>query len=75
MLELAEQKRLSAKPCRCPHMLLLSACSVSQRLVEEAANALDNPQLVGQPLMPEEGGGTEAAQNAGSAGGGIYMGT
>eukprot|EP00878_Enallax_costatus_P016050 GHUV01016827.1.p1 GENE.GHUV01016827.1~~GHUV01016827.1.p1 ORF type:complete len:1150 (+),score=458.72 GHUV01016827.1:567-4016(+) len=47
----------------------------SMRLVEEAANALDNPLLVGQPLMPEEGGGTEAAQNAGSAGGGIYMGT
>jgi hypothetical protein len=31
---------------------------------------------VGQPLMPEEGGaGAEAAHNAGSTGGGIYMGT
>jgi hypothetical protein len=47
-----------------------------QRLIEEAITALENPLLVGQPLMPEEGGaGAEAARNAGSTGDGIYMGT
>lgn len=53
----------------------MSMLLLLQRLAEDASNALDNPLLVGQPLMPEEGAGTEAAQNAGSAGGGIYMGT
>lgn len=51
-------------------------CAVLQRLVEEAISALENPLLVGQPLMPDEGGtGAEAAQNTSSTGGGIFMGT
>lgn len=40
----------------------------------DAAAALDNPQLVGQPMMPEEGTGG-AAQRTGATGGGIDMGT
>lgn len=45
-----------------------------QALVSEAAAALENPQLVGQPMMPEEGA-AGAAQRTGAAGGGIDMGT
>eukprot|EP00879_Flechtneria_rotunda_P022745 GHRR01024022.1.p1 GENE.GHRR01024022.1~~GHRR01024022.1.p1 ORF type:complete len:934 (+),score=353.75 GHRR01024022.1:671-3472(+) len=59
-------------------MCYLIAASENQslRLVEEAANALENPLLVGQPLMPDgTGAGAEAAHNAGATGGGIYMGT
>lgn len=56
--------------------LLATAENQSMRLVEEAITALENPLLVGQPLMPEEGGaGAEAARNAGATGDGIYMGT
>jgi hypothetical protein len=47
----------------------------AQRVLEEAAAALENPLLVGQPLMPEEGGaGADAALSAGATGGGIFMG-
>lgn len=54
--------------------LIATAGNQSMALVGEAAAALENPQLVGQPLMPEEGLGG-AAQRTGAAGGGIDMGT
>jgi hypothetical protein len=48
----------------------------AQRLIEEASNALENPLLVGQPLMPEEmAAGVDPARSTNASGSGIFMGT
>lgn len=46
-----------------------------QSLVHEAAAALENPSLVGQPALQEDAGGPEAYQNIRAAEGGMYMGS
>jgi len=70
---------LTVCPLACPPLCLpacLSVClSHLQSLVHEAAAALENPSLVGQPALQEDVGGPEAYQNIRAAEGGMYMGS
>lgn len=55
-------------------LLLHPACAHPQSLVLEAAAALENPSLVGQPALQEDIMGPDTLRPAPAQQGGIYMG-